>query len=778
MAPTPWRPDSDLMEPQIAEGSWLQRVGESLNGKLLAGRYRIVSIIGGGGMASVHLARVDGAGGFQKWVAIKRIHSHLVQDDQVVRMFMDEARIAASISHSNVAQVFDVGTDDDAHWLAMEYLHGDPVRELIRYHMEAGRLLDAALAARIIADAAEGLHAAHELRGSNGELLGLVHRDVSPHNLFLTYDGVAKVVDFGIAKVAHRLSETRAGTLKGKIAYMAPEQALGHPVDRRSDVFSLGIVLWELLAAKRLFREESDIGTLEKVQRCEVPQPSLVAAGIPREIDAIVMRALQKDPRDRFQTAREFSRALNQFLVTAGKLVGSEEIAQYLESVFAERIAERNQYLNRAAQQEANVGGQGFPMPASSSSYRRLKHQDGAFLPEKAINRVSERRVVQSAADEEAPTRLDNIAPGVLLHQLSRTGSAPENAPENTVLKPSNSNQPADSPSPARPGDASSDTSSSAADPKQSPGVRPSAAQARGAAGGAAPWLAGPGAVGRAGSLPRGPAPFLPSRSAPPAPMARSAAAAGAVVQRPQRPQRTTAIGGSGPRGGTVQRPGVPSPAATRTLSPAAAGPRPMRPGSIAQRQRPSVPPQTAPAAPVARHVGASVPAHARTQLGFLAAPVAPSVVPMGDEQSLTASALIEDLVPGDMVAQVDSENGIDETDVQSVGPDYDDESDDEGDSPTSVFNPQQVNAAFAALEAGRGTPGTSGMPQAADQPSATGYQAPPPAAGMPAQAAAPSYAGAAAPQAFRQDYFPPGTDPATVAAKRQQLAAGMGPFA
>ena len=178
-------------------------------------------------MASVHLGRMDGPGGFQKWVAIKRIHPHLVEDDQFVDMFLDEARIAAGINHANVAQVFDLGKDDNTYWIAMEYLHGEPLREVMRRSEEHRVLVSPELAARIGADSAEGLHAAHELRGKNGQLLGLVHRDVTPHNLFITYDGYTKVVDFGIAKVADRLSSTRAGTLKGKLAYMSPEQVRG-----------------------------------------------------------------------------------------------------------------------------------------------------------------------------------------------------------------------------------------------------------------------------------------------------------------------------------------------------------------------------------------------------------------------------------------------------------------------------------------------------------------------------------------------------------------------
>ena len=319
------------------------------------GRYRVVDEIGVGGMASVHLARMDGPGGFQKWVAIKRIHPHLVEDDQFVDMFLDEARIAAGINHANVAQVFDLGKDDNTYWIAMEYLHGEPLREVMRRAEERGQRIAPELAARICADAAEGLHAAHELRGKNGQLLGLVHRDVTPHNLFITYDGYTKVVDFGIAKVADRLSSTRAGTLKGKLAYMSPEQVRGAEVDRTTDIFALGVVLWEITTNQRLFRMDTDLDTLEKVQACIVPPPSTIVPGYPLELEACLMKALAKRKQDRYATAREFSRALQSFLVRSGHFVGPEEVAGFVRHVFADRIQKREAHLAWAAEVTGTV---------------------------------------------------------------------------------------------------------------------------------------------------------------------------------------------------------------------------------------------------------------------------------------------------------------------------------------------------------------------------------------------------------------------------------------
>ncbi len=319
-------------------------------GTYFLGRYRVVDEIGIGGMASVHLARMDGPGGFQKWVAIKKIHPHLVEDESFVQMFLDEARVAARISHPNVATVFDLGKHDDTYWIAMEYLHGEPLREVMRRTEELGTAMPPEIACRVIADAAEGLHAAHELLGKDGEKLGLVHRDVTPHNLFVTYDGVTKVVDFGIAKFASRMSHTRAGTLKGKLAYMSPEQVHGEGIDRRTDIFALGVVLWELTTGQRLFRMESDLDTLAKVQECNVPRPSTLIRGYPVDLEKIVMKALAKNRGERFRTAREFSRALQSLLMRRGLFIASDEVAGYTQQIFNDRIQKREAHLRWAAE--------------------------------------------------------------------------------------------------------------------------------------------------------------------------------------------------------------------------------------------------------------------------------------------------------------------------------------------------------------------------------------------------------------------------------------------
>src|SRR4051812_49078261 len=338
-----------------AMGGSMPDIRANNGGTYFLGRYRVVDEIGIGGMASVHLARMDGPGGFQKWVAIKKIHSHLVEDDSFVQMFLDEARVAARISHPNVATVFDLGKHDDTYWIAMEYLHGEPLREVMRRTEELGTAMPPEIACRVIADAAEGLHAAHELLGKNGEKLGLVHRDVTPHNLFVTYDGVTKVVDFGIAKFSSRMSHTRAGTLKGKLAYMSPEQVHGEGIDRRTDIFALGVVLWELTTGQRLFRMESDLDTLAKVQECNVPRPSTLIRGYPVDLEKIVMKALAKNRGERFRTARELSRALQSLLMRRGLFIASDEVAAYTQSIFNDRIQKREAHLRWAAEVTSTI---------------------------------------------------------------------------------------------------------------------------------------------------------------------------------------------------------------------------------------------------------------------------------------------------------------------------------------------------------------------------------------------------------------------------------------
>ncbi len=299
------------------------------------GRYELRQRVGWGGMAEVFLARETGAAGLDRWVAIKRINPALARQRRFVEMLLDEARIAARIAHPNVAQVLDLGEADGVPYIVMEFLHGQPLSAVISRAVEVDATPDVDLMARIVAHAAEGAHAAHELRDREGRPLGLVHRDLSPHNVFVTYDGSVKVVDFGIAKAKGRATMTEPGTLKGKFSYMSPEQGRGGALDRRSDVYALGLVLYEATTGERVY-EGDDRAVLAQVQLSDVPPPSRSRKGYPPALDPIVGRALAREVRDRTPTARELGQELDRFLASRRTPTGPAEIATLMLRLFPE----------------------------------------------------------------------------------------------------------------------------------------------------------------------------------------------------------------------------------------------------------------------------------------------------------------------------------------------------------------------------------------------------------------------------------------------------------
>jgi len=292
-------------------------------------------------MATVHLARAYGAAGFERWFAVKRIHPHLAKHASVVAMFLDEARIAASLDHPNLAQVFDLGHDRGEYFMGMEYLHGEHLGGVV----ERQGALPLGIAARIVADAAYGLHHAHEALDAHGRLLSLVHRDVSPQNIFVTYDGQVKVTDFGIVKASHRLRQTDTGGLKGKIGYMSPEQMLGEEVDRRTDVFALGIVLWEITTGRRLFRCDTFAETVLRITCGHVEPPSSIVHAYSPALEDIVLRALSTSRSDRFATAADMACALEEYLGASGAPVGSRDLRSLMHRVFADPLAHKEAIL-------------------------------------------------------------------------------------------------------------------------------------------------------------------------------------------------------------------------------------------------------------------------------------------------------------------------------------------------------------------------------------------------------------------------------------------------
>lgn len=304
------------------------------------GSYELTGTLASGGMGSVHLARQRGAQGFQRLVAFKRIHPHLMQNQKFCEMFIDEARIASRINHANVCRVFDFGESPSGYFITMEYLIGEPLSRVLRALQERKDLATAQryplIVARIIAGIAEGLHAAHSLRDEGGERLEVVHRDVSPQNLFVLYDGGVRVTDFGIAHARQRVHQTRGDLLKGKLSYMSPEQIERKPIDLRADLWSLGVVLWEALTLHRLFRGDSEGDTLMRVMTKPVPPPSVLNPNVPPSIDAITKRLLTRAPIGRYASARDVARDLERVLASSGDTIPTMDLAEWIADLFPE----------------------------------------------------------------------------------------------------------------------------------------------------------------------------------------------------------------------------------------------------------------------------------------------------------------------------------------------------------------------------------------------------------------------------------------------------------
>ena len=330
------------------------------------GRYRLAYQLASGGMGTVYLARAAGPAGFEKLVALKRIHPHMATDRRFVSMFLDEARIAAQIQHPNVCSVIDFGEVDGSYFLTMPFILGESLNRVIG---TAGRASGAVaellplVAARLVADACEGLHAAHELRDESGQPRDVVHRDVSPHNLMVGYDGVARVLDFGVASARDRHYQTTTGEVKGKFAYLAPEQIEAQKVDRRADIWALGVVLWEAITARRLFARESMAATIRAVSTLKVPSVRELTPHAPAALDQVVQKALARDPAERYATARAMGKDLAQILAREDRFVGSPDVAEWMLELFPEGLRVQEQLV-----EATRTGKVAEPPPAPAPS--------------------------------------------------------------------------------------------------------------------------------------------------------------------------------------------------------------------------------------------------------------------------------------------------------------------------------------------------------------------------------------------------------------------------
>ena len=288
-------------------------------------------------MAEVFRAESEGLQGFRKQVAIKRVLPHLSEKKKFIAMFLDEARISAQLSHSNCVQVFDIGVGDNAYFIVMEYVDGANLKSIAESLKKQGKDFPVSAGAWIAHEICKGLAYAHELTDHQGNHLHIVHRDMSPPNVLLTKFGEVKIVDFGLAKASSQLEKSEPGIIKGKFSYLSPEAALGQEVDHRTDIFAVGIILWELLSGQRLFLGETDFQTVKKVQQANIPAISQINRRVPPELERIVNRTLAKDPQARYQTARELGQDLAKFMFSFGQAVSSFDVATVVQSTMREK---------------------------------------------------------------------------------------------------------------------------------------------------------------------------------------------------------------------------------------------------------------------------------------------------------------------------------------------------------------------------------------------------------------------------------------------------------
>jgi eukaryotic-like serine/threonine-protein kinase len=338
---------------------------------VMLGRYELLGALARGGMATVHLARHRGEAGFQRLFAIKVLHPHLADDEEFVSMLLDEARIAARLHHPNVVPIVDLGSQDGIHYVVMEYIEGCSLSALLKKNrnQRPPRLL-----VPIALDVLAGLHAAHSLKDDDGSPMNLVHRDVSPQNVMVGADGTARITDFGIARAESRILSTRPGQLKGKLAFMSPEQlkAAGK-LDRRSDLFSAGAMLWSALTGRRLFLGDSDAATLSNVLRLPIPLPSRIGCKPPAAFDPVLLAALERDLNKRFQTAQQMEEALREVALSASCLGSRREVAEWVAGAFGEELAARRRAIRAAVSQrpalDSSASASGLAAIASVGSH-------------------------------------------------------------------------------------------------------------------------------------------------------------------------------------------------------------------------------------------------------------------------------------------------------------------------------------------------------------------------------------------------------------------------
>jgi eukaryotic-like serine/threonine-protein kinase len=375
------------------------RYGKRVREPTRIGQYEVHEAIASGGMATVHFGRFAGPGGFARTVAVKRMHAHLCNTPEFVAMFVDEARLVARIRHPNVVGTLDVLAAGVELLIVMEYVHGEPLARLAHTVLERKARFPPPIASAILCDVLVGLDAAHDATDDRGEALGIVHRDVSPENILVGLDGSARVLDFGVAKAIGRLQVTREGQVKGKIAYMAPEQVRGGALDRRTDVYAASVVLWELLTGQRLFGGMRDGERIERILFGAVDAPAAIAPHVPEGLNDVVLRGLARDPTGRFPTARDMARALRE----AVRPASTSEVTDWVEAMAGGTLAERAATLAAIDRDHGVRSDPGGPRPDRSAPAVLSDRQPVVLHTD--VERARSHAVPRQAADRRAQLR-------------------------------------------------------------------------------------------------------------------------------------------------------------------------------------------------------------------------------------------------------------------------------------------------------------------------------------------------------------------------------------
>jgi eukaryotic-like serine/threonine-protein kinase len=309
------------------------------------GKYTLLDRIAVGGMAEIFLARQAGLEGFEKTIVIKRIRPHLSNQKSFVKMFLNEAKLAAQLNHPSIVQIYDLGKIGDTYFIAMEYVFGRDMRRIIPKADSMGIPFPMVYALKIASSVCEGLYYAHQKTDMYGNPLNIVHRDVTPENIFVAFDGTVRILDFGIAKAANQIEQTRAGEIKGKLSYMSPEQCMGKPLDHRSDIFSLSVVLYEWITGFKLFTGDSEVAILKSITEGKIYAPSYFKADIPEAVERILMKGLEKDRERRYQTAWDFQYDIDQYLSQAEFTPSNIHLSNFLKQLFADELEDEKQRL-------------------------------------------------------------------------------------------------------------------------------------------------------------------------------------------------------------------------------------------------------------------------------------------------------------------------------------------------------------------------------------------------------------------------------------------------